>query len=263
MRRYLFVLCLMSAMAAIALAALPRSAAAIVCPLEPSSTPVCCGPPLAARDAGVLPICCGRIGVLPICCPDPLPRRFPCLLGVTIASTPNPSTTGQGVTVSGRVLGAASAATSVELWQELPGQKAFQMAAQTNGSAAGNYSFMRIARWNTEWYVTAGARRSAIDSQGVRALVALSGHVVRARRVQRIAVRGSVTPSHAGAQVLVEEAARGRWVIVARPRLGRFSRYRASVAFGRPGPARLRVVLPADAANVRSVSPVLIISASS
>lgn len=198
----------------------------IICPLEPGATvPPCCGPPVAASTAMIL--CCGT------------PEPINCPVALTVSSSPDPSVAGQKLTLTGRWPG-GTAGQSVELWQELPGATSFKDVAQTKTASFGSFQFVRRGvETNRQWYVTVGSERSVTIDQGVKAKVTVG------------AFGGRVTPNHAGERVLVQRHTGGGWVVIARPRLSKFSTY--SIA-GRAG--ELRAVFPGDKRNVRSVSRV-------
>jgi hypothetical protein len=101
------------------------------------------------------------------------PLRHPC---PTIASRPNPSTAGDEVTISGRVL-FAPAGTRVVLWHRLPFQRHFTRVVSTTTDGSGFYSIRRkpdLVDTNRRWYVTAQGKRSRTVEQSVHTLVTLT-----------------------------------------------------------------------------------------
>jgi hypothetical protein len=215
-------------------------AAQIICPLGASQAALpCCGPPLAQPNptAPTTIPCCATLQ--PIACPAT----------VTIGSTPDPSTAGGKVAISGRSSSGA-AGTSVLLWQKVAGATAFKQVARTAIGAAGQYRLVRPAvETNRQWYVTVGAERSVTIEQRVRALVTLT----RSLTVH-------VSPNHVGARVLIEKRTNRGWKVIARLRLGRSSSSNgpARAALGSQTIA-VRAVFPGDARNLTSASPVLMI----
>ena len=209
--------------------------AQIICPLARSQAVLpCCGPPLAT--ASPIP-----------CCATPEP--IACPVGVTIGSTPDPSTAGSNVTVVGRWFG-GTAGMTVELWEKLPRSTTFKQVAHTVTGTVGQYTFVRSSvQTNRQWYVTVGALRSATTQQKVRAIVSLTR-----------ALRGHVSPNHAGERVLIEKRTKQGWMVVARRRLGPSSSSTgpARGALG-SGTLAVRAVFPGDARNVLSASRVLTI----
>jgi hypothetical protein len=206
----------------------------IVCPLEPGGTvtPPCCGPPVATP--GATP-CCGT------------PEPIDCPIGLTAASSPNPSTAGQKVTIAGRWPG-ATAGQTVDLWEKVAGSKTFKQVASTTTGSLGEFRFVRSGvETNRRWYVTAGGEQSPTIDQGVKAVVTVSfplrGHL-----------HGRVTPNHAGELVWLEHQVGSRWRVSRRLRLSRRSTYSAAYSCSSTG----RVVFPGDRRNMRSASHELI-----
>jgi hypothetical protein len=238
---------------AIALAtAGPASAPAIICPLEPAQTITtpCCGPPVLATPAArpaVFPCC--------VCCVTPVAKASPALficLPLTISASPDPSTAGRNVTVSGH-WSAGTAGVTVALWQKLPGSKTFTQVDTTTTGPSGNYQFVRTGiNTNRQWYVTAMSTRSFTIDEGVHAVVTL--------RASGFARYGVVTPNHAGERVLFEQHTSSGWRVIASPRLSATSKYSVMPLALAAGGSAFRTVLPGDKRNVRSMSAVLSLS---
>jgi hypothetical protein len=239
--------------------ALPSAAAAtpasrlIVCPLARARFITCCGPPVANGTA-VTPIqpsfCCPPIAL--------------CAIGLTIDSTPDPSTAGGPITISGRLLGLAQPGTPVVLWSMLPDQRLHRVL-QTSTNAAGEYAIVRgpgAVETNRQWYVTARGSRSRTVTQSVHALVTLVASAPGAAPGDRLTFSGHVRPADAGRRVLLEQHSDRGWLVIARPRLGRASSFTVDHAFAHDGSTEVRVVLPGDVRNLRSSSAVLRIAVS-
>ncbi|HWF52463.1 MAG TPA: alkaline phosphatase family protein [Solirubrobacteraceae bacterium] len=176
---------------------------------------------------------------------------------VSIFSAPDPSTTGTSVTILGRVQG-AGAGGRVVLWHRLPSWRRFHRVGSTRTGRLGDYRFVRaegVVATNRRWYVVAGGRRSRTITQRVRAVVTLSSSNASPASTDDVTLSGSVTPSHAGDTVIVEQAAAGSWVPIARTRLDYTSHYAGVHRFPTDGPVELRAVLPGDRRNIRSYSP--------
>jgi hypothetical protein len=203
----------------------------IVCPLESSRilTTTCCGPPVVTAGTAAV-VCCAAAA------------QIACPVGITVASTPNPSTAGKRVTIAGRWSGGTATAV---LWQRLPSSKSFQRAAQTTTGSSGQFQFVRNGvKTNREWYVTVGTDRSATLGQRVRAVVTIAALGRKAH--------GHVTPNHRGERILFEQHTTAGWRVIARPRLNRNSDY--SVRLPGRGEVDFRAVFPGDARNIRSIS---------
>jgi phospholipase C len=177
---------------------------------------------------------------------------------LTIQSTPEPSTAGQAVIVSGQVFGPASAHVKVRLWSELAGGKRFRVARVTHSDGAGDYSFTLPAGEvdsNRRWYVSAAHAKSPVITQTVRAVVSLSSSENLPFPGQRLKLSGSVFPWHGGARVqLQRHRPGGGWSTIAHTTVRRNSNFRVSRRFGR-GRVRLRALVPATTRNGVSTSP--------
>ncbi len=266
MRRFTAPLLVLAA-ASICVLALTSPAGAArtrLCPQQerPSVVP-CCPVPTNAPTTSpdVVPCCFGAnacCGVATCCTPDPCP---PAGL-LTIASSPDPSVAGHKIVISGGLTINPVAGDQVVLWRELAGQTSFQRVAQTTTDSAGQYTFtLKRGTVNADqrWYVTAAGLQSPTLAQTVDALVGLAGSS-SATAGRAMLLRGHVTPSHAGQVVLIEQRRGGTWIVIVRPRLGHASNYGAIHTFTRAGTAVLRTVLPGDARNNRSSSPVLTVT---
>jgi len=287
MRRLIFPSSLLVLVASLLVIAAPGPAGAtgsvphILCPQpqwQPTTTP-CCPIPTngAARaDARYVPCCpqsgsaCCASGTAccasgTACCVSGTPCcTTACTSGaLSIASSPDPSTTGRKVVISGGLTSNPVSGAQVVLWRELAGQSSFHQLAQTTTDSAGQYNFtMKRGSVNADqrWYVTANGLTSPTLQQDVNALVGLAAPSRTVTAGQPVALTGHVTPSHAGQVVLIEQARGGFWAVIARPRLGHSSGFTLSHKFSHAGAAKLRAVLPADARNNRSNSPTLTIT---
>jgi hypothetical protein len=183
--------------------------------------------------------------------------------GLSIAASPDPSTAGRKVVISGGLTSNPASGAQVVLWRELSGQSSFHQLAQTTTDSAGQYTFtMKTGSVNADqqWYVTSNGLTSPTLAQKVNALVGLASasHTVTAG--QAVALSGQVTPSHAGQVLLIEQRRGGTWAVIGRPRLTHASAYKLSHKFMHAGAIKLRAVLPADARNNRSNSPTLTVT---
>jgi hypothetical protein len=259
------------------------SARRIVCPQQrdrAAIVPPCCPTPVDAPDRGSTSTvccvqsnaCCAQSGTCctTACCTTACCTTAccttPCTPGaLTIASSPDPSTAGRKVVISGGLTSnPAASGVQVVLWRELSGQTTFHQVTNTTTNSAGQYKFT-LARGKVnadqKWYVTASGLQSPTLQQHVVAVVGLAGlHAISAG--QRMLLRGHVTPSHAGQVVLIEQRKGGQWAVIARPRLGHNSNYGVIHRFARAGTVALRTVLPGDARNNRSNSATLTVTVS-
>lgn len=249
----------------------------IICPLQPSVTPTCCPVSTSAKNrgaAGFLPCCpyptnacCPTTTTCctsSTCCTSATCCTAPCTPGaLSIASSPDPSTAGRKVVISGGMTSNPVSGAQVALWRKLSGQSSFHQIAQTTTDSAGQYTFtMKPGSVNADqqFYVTAGGLTSPTVQQQVDALVGLvaASHTVGAG--QPLALSGHVTPSHAGQVVLIEQRRGGAWAVIGRPRLSHASKYAMSHRFAHAGAVKLRAVLQGDARNNRSNSPTVTVT---
>jgi hypothetical protein len=257
----------------------PAGAAAstqVICPQhrDPGIVMPCCPTPVnAPNDAAPATVCCQSAGTCcaqggtccsgSTCCTTAC-CTTPCTSGaLTIASSPDPSTAGRKVVISGGLTSnPPPSGVQVVLWRELSGQSSFHQVTQTTTDSAGQYKITLprgMVNADQKWYVTANSLQSPTLQQHVNALVGLAGgHTVSVG--QTMLLRGRVTPSHPGQVVLIEQRHGGRWTVVARPRLGHNSKYGVLHRFAQSGTVELRTVLPGDARNNRSNSPTLTIT---
>ena len=237
----------------------------------------CCPLPTGAKASRLQPVCCGNPTTCCLnapccatttcctgstCCPTPQSGTCctptPCPTGgLSIAASPNPSSAGQTVVISGGIMGSPVSGAQVVLWRELVNHSSFQQVAQTATNSAGKYSFT-LKRGSVmadqAWYVTSNGMRSSTVRQQVTALVALAASTRSTVVGQTVVLHGHVTPAHAGQVVLVEVRHAGSWRVMARPRLSHGSTYSLSHRFAKPGAVVFRVVLPGDSLNARSTS---------
>ena len=131
---------------------------------------------------------------------------------------------------------------------------------QTTGSAAvtdaqGRYQATITPRANASWAASAGEVQSdaVLIQVAPRVTLALSHSRSTSRLIEYF--RGSVSPDHAGAAMVVQRSTASGWRKVASGRLDAGSRYRISwVLPQRSATYRLRVVLPAHADHAHGTS---------
>jgi hypothetical protein len=214
----------------------------------------CCGPPVLGVRAAVLPCCPVPTAGTAVCC-----TPTPCAAGLSLAAAPDPASEGNSVTLTGTLSSGTVTAQTVDLWERLAGQAAFTDVANTQTSASGGFRFARAVMTNAEWYAKAGSVTSPTVVELVRAAVALHASTVRPAAGARLALSGTIAPSHAGDRVALQRLKGRRWVTVARPVVSPASRFVVTqTVHARPGDRRrFRVVLAADERNAQSVSPVV------
>lgn len=254
MRRWLVLpLC---TVAVLALGAWPGSAGA-VCPAGThANPPICCEPPPAGPSS--IPCCpttcCTSTCCVPNCCPAGDAQPSCTAEQLTISTSPNPSSEGKEVTISGELKN-GSAGDAVYLWQKLAGQSSFTQIAQTTTNAAGDYTFLRgagLVSTNASWYTSAAGATSPTVLQSVSAAVKVVTWTVVGTLV---VVDGRVSPAHRGERISLQQytTAKG-WHAVASSLTGARSRFTVRHRWAHRGDVLLRAVFAGDARNIRSTS---------
>ena len=240
---------------------------AVICP-ELSGVLPCCGPPVAGPAAAQLccPVpstaccvttgtsCCVAAGTS--CC-----TAATCTQALTIAATPDPAPAGRSATITGALTGGTVAAQTVVLWQKLAGQATFTDVLRVQTDSSGGFRFTRVVQTNAEWFAKSGSIESPTFDESVRAAAALRASRVRRAAGTKLALAGSITPSHAGERVALEQLRGRRWMTIARPRLSAHSRFTVLERLA-DVVERFRVVLAADARNALTVSAVIVVRVS-
>lgn len=258
MRRWLVLP--ISALTVLAIGAWPTPAVGIPCPEATGVGQPCCPTPTNARDASAA--CCPTACCTPSCCPTACcgagqPQPACPVEQLTITTSPNPSTEGKTVTVSGKLTNGSPGET-VYLWQKLAGQSSFTRIAQTTTDTAGDYKLVRGAGFvttNASWYTSAVGADSATVLQRVSARVKLATRRVAGTLVE---VDGSVSPTHRGERISLQQYSHvGSWRAIAIAMIGPRSRFTLRHRFAHRGAVLLRAVFEGDARNTRSTSAAL------
>ncbi len=182
------------------------------------------------------------------CCPG---NAALCVMGLSISSSPNPSTAPRKVLISGRLLSGVSSSGPVVVWERLPGQSQFHRLLQQTPDSTGQYSARVAPTTNREWYASANGMRSITVQQQVEAVVTLSAS---ASKNGSVTLRARVSPTHAHERVMLEARSGSGWKVIARARLDKHSRLRMKLAAPSSGQMVLEAVLPGDSRNVQSSS---------
>ena len=118
----------------------------------------------------------------------------------------------------------------------------------------GRYAMSARIDSNRWWYVTAKGIRSRTVRQRVLAVITLAASQTRAAPGDQVTFTGSVLPSHAGAQIVLQQFGAGGWQPVAQGRIGSASTFSIDYAFAGDGVYELRAYLPGAASNINSYS---------
>jgi phospholipase C len=179
---------------------------------------------------------------------------------LSIEAKPNPSATGRRVVISGKVRGVRRR-TAVQLWERGSGKRRFRVVVRGKSDRSGRYRFVRrrgkVTR-NVRWYATGNGLRSRTISQGVHSTITLSGTPRFVAPGKRVKFFGRVRPSHGRERITLQQRFGRKWKQIARPRLGRNSRFSVSHTFHTAETAAVRIRF-SDRSNIRSFSPTLTI----
>jgi hypothetical protein len=179
---------------------------------------------------------------------------------LTINVSPNPIIAGEGVLIYGRLQGLNSGGQRILLYRHLGGQPGYVPVGATTTFPNGYYEFTRaagIVYTNRDWFVLGpNGSRSRVVHEQVTALVSLNASTNTAVTGRRVVLTGHVTPSHAFQPVLLQQqvGSSDDWRTLRSALLGPGSNYAVAYSWRTPGERDIRVVLPADARNIRSPS---------
>ncbi|HEV3129235.1 MAG TPA: alkaline phosphatase family protein [Solirubrobacteraceae bacterium] len=179
---------------------------------------------------------------------------------LTIAVSPEPSTAGQPVTISGRLHARRAARTVVILWGRKTAARGFRRYDSTLTDARGRYSFSERLQFNHRWYVTAASSQSPTVLQRVRAVVLLASSQMNVPPGVAVTLGGGVLPAHAGERIVVQQLRVGGWQTLAEARLDRRSRFSLPHTFATEGAPKLRAFLEGGPENSDSRSPMITLS---
>jgi len=180
--------------------------------------------------------------------------------GLSIRAVPHSIISGEAVLIYGRLTGSNHGGQVVSLYHRINPRPHFSLIGVTKTDSAGLYEFTRaegIVASNRSWYVRGpGFTHSHTVHERVAALVSLAASTASGDTRHPVVFSGHVTPDHAGDQVLlqVNSGSGDEWRTIKSGRIGPGSNYQISAAFRTPGARDVRVVLPADARNIRTAS---------
>jgi phospholipase C len=179
---------------------------------------------------------------------------------LSIAATPNPSTDGQTVVISGRLLGPRHGHALVLLWRRLPGQKRFHPTTATRTNHPGRFSIKVRLDGNRWWYVTAHGFRSRIVHMRVHALITLAASAARAAPGDAVTFTGTVAPSHTGRTALLQLLGPTGWQTVAQGGVGSGSVFSIAYTFATAGTYQVKAYLAGARKNIDSSSPAVTVT---
>jgi phospholipase C len=194
------------------------------------------------------------------CAPAP-PASGRWATGISLSATPDPSTAGEPVVLSGALVGVRpgvqKCGVTVNLWGRATASGPFSLVAVGSTVVGGSYQFVLPAgrvETNASFYVTARNLTSPRLTQLVRAVVTLTSNVPFAVAGDRETLSGEVIPSHAGQTVELQRSVGSTWQTAARATLDGTSSFSVLHQFSAAGTAQWRAVLNATPRNILSQS---------
>ncbi len=181
--------------------------------------------------------------------------------GLTINAFPNPVPAGEGVVIYGKLTGSGVGGQTIRLYHHISGGRpGYSLISTTTTDSLGDYEFTRaegIVYTNRDWFVRGpNSSHSRTLHEHVAALVTINPSTTTANTGQRVVFKGHVTPNHPFQRVLLQEqnSSNDNWHTLRTALLGPGSDYAVAYRWKVPGDHDVRVVLPADARNIRSDS---------
>jgi hypothetical protein len=175
---------------------------------------------------------------------------------LTIASTADPISYGQQVTISG-VLAGATTPQTVTLLGRTVHQHGFAPIAEVSTGAGGAYSFPAQSPVNSTLYEVRGAgQKSAVLYEGVKSVLSAEASAITVQAGQPVEFKGTVAPEHSGHVIYLERqnAARTGFHVIQVGRVLPGSTYSIVHQFYVPGTKIVRIDIPGGPDNGRAVS---------
>ena len=176
--------------------------------------------------------------------------------GLTIATSANVITAGEGILVYGELKGANNANQPILLFHRINPTSRFTLVGTTRTNASGYYEFVRadgVVVSNRNWFVRGPAHtHSRTVHERVASVLTLSANESTVSTRQQVQFTGTVIPGHPGRTVLLQEqsALSGNgWHTIAHATTTSSSSFTIDHVFGRAGTYTLRAYLGADARN--------------
>jgi hypothetical protein len=188
--------------------------------------------------------------------------------GLTINATPNPIDSGGGPLIYGQLNVQPIGSQTIVLYQHATGSHmGYTVAGTTTTSTVGFYQFPNITgvATNTSYFVreAGGAKvHSRTVYEKVAALVSLSSNTTTADTNTPITFSGTVTPNHAGQEVLLQQqSANGnKWNTIDHGFLNSMSMFTITHRWRVPGAYDVRAVFPGDYRNIEGDSDAITVT---
>jgi len=186
--------------------------------------------------------------------------------GLTINATPNPIDAGQGVLIYGQLKGTPLAGQTIRLYHRVNPSPFFTLIGTTTTNSFGFYEFTRaegVVMTNRSWFVRGpGLTHSRTVRERVAALISIAASSTSADTSTPITFTGTVTPTHAGQRVFLQEqvGTSDDWRTIDSRVLDATSSYSIAHRWAVPGDRDVRVILRDDPRNIRSESDSVTVS---
>ena len=187
--------------------------------------------------------------------------------GLTIAATPNPIVTGEGVLIYGKLEGSDVANQRIVLYHRITPQTQFTPITVTRTNAFGFYEITRaegIVGTNRSWFaVGPGHSHSRTINEFVSSAVTLATATTTVNAGTPVQFTGTVTPAHPNQEVLLQKQVSDSgtgWRTVGRAVTGSDSSFTVTRSFLTPGSYTLRALFPNDPRNLAGQSDPLTIT---
>lgn len=193
--------------------------------------------------------------------------------GLTIAATPNPIVSGDGVLIYGQLNTASPGGQTIVLYHRINPQPYFTVIGTTKTLSNGFYEFTRaegVVLTNRNWFVRAPGLPGNIHSRTIHERVAAevslnsptaptAGFLTK----QQVVFTGAVAPNHAGNRVLLQEQGGltgDAWKTLKVGRLDGSSQFSIPYRFRVAGDHTIRVLFSGDARNIAASSDTITVT---
>ena len=181
--------------------------------------------------------------------------------GLTITSTPDPITAGEGVLIYGQLTGPDNANRRIWLFHRINPAQRFTPVSVARTNSSGFYEFIRadgVVNSNRNWFVL-GPRNthSRTIHEWVSAMVTLTSPTAPATTAQQVNFSGTVFPSHDNQRVLLQQqnsTTGNGWETIASGYTNSSSAFSIAHRFRMAGNYTLRAFFPNDPRNIASQS---------
>jgi hypothetical protein len=192
--------------------------------------------------------------------------------GLTIAATPNPIPSGEGVLIYGQLKGSDVANQTIDLYHRLALQPNYTLVSTTKTNQYGFYEFTRaegVVLTNRNWFaIGPNGTHSRTVHERVYSAVTLTAGTAGAQTRQPVTFTGTVSPSHNGQRVLLQEqtavSGNGWHTIASGYTAGGYADQSSSFtiqhAFKIAGDYTLRAYFPTDPRNLAGASDPVTVS---